>query len=468
MLTPPLLRSAPEGLRPLRDYQQKALDFLENGGSYLALEQGTGKSRIMIEFAKSKNARRILVFCPASVRLAWESEIPKWWVDAPPIVLVNRPQDLGTRDLLEQEGFFVISYDRMSRGHEFLSAIEDVARRFGPYALAFCDEAHFLKNRGAARTKAIYESVRKNVVRMIVASGTPAPSHAGELFTAFRALAPEKIRNSEQKVMNQIQFEDTFCKVDTKWFGGRAIRVITGSQNIPQLRARFPGFLLRMTKKEVLPDMPPLDFVQVPIEPSMRGLNAEDITRFEGFLDPNMTDDDVLKALQSNDEHVARLRMALGLAKVESAVDYLIDFLEGTKNSSKIVVWSLHHAVIDKLTERLGDFHPVKLDGRSSATDRKNAVDTFLNKDKCRVFNGNILAAGTGTTLIGPECDCSDCFFPEAHSIPGHNLQAAARIHRLGQQDGVLARVFTARGTPDDRIQAIITRRTKELAEIFG
>ena len=448
---------------PLRDYQQKALDFLENGGSYLALEQGTGKSRIMIEFAKRKNARRILVFCPASVRLAWESEIPKWWRDAPSIVLVNKPQDLQRR-----EGFFVISYDRMSRGTTFVDMIAASVSAFGPYALAFCDEAHALKNRGAARTKAVYDVVSKSVVRMIVASGTPAPNHAGELYTAFRALAPGKIRNRDQKVMNQIQFEDAFCKVDTKWFGGRAIRVIVGSQNIPQLRERLDGFLLRMTKKQVLPELPPLEFITVPIEPTLKGVDARDIERFDDLLDPNMDEDDLLTALRSKEEHIARLRSALGLAKVESAIEYLIDFLDDLDPRAKIVVWGDHHIVIDKLFERLGDFRPAKIDGRTSPKDRKVAVETFLNDNRCRVFIGNILAAGTGLTLIGPNCECSDCFFVESSYTPGDNLQAASRIHRLGQQDGVLARVFTARRTIDDRIQSIIARKTNELAEIFG
>jgi SWI/SNF-related matrix-associated actin-dependent regulator 1 of chromatin subfamily A len=447
----------------LRDYQQKALAFLEDGGSYLALEQGLGKSRIMIEFAKRQNARRILVFCPASVRLAWEAEIPKWWRDAPQIVLVNRPQDLEKR-----EGFFIISYDRMSRGSTFTDAIAATARAFGSYPLAFCDEAHALKNRGAARTKAIYDNVRECVKRMIVASGTPAPNHAGELFTSLRALAPEKIEMRGGRIMNQFQFEDAFCKVEMKWFGGREVRTIVGSQNIPLLRERLDGFLLRMTKKQVLPELPPLEFITVPIEPSLGGVGKREFERFEGILDPDMDEDALLSALRSTDEHIAKLRSALGLAKVESAIEYLIDFLGDIDVRSKIVVWAEHHIVIDKLFERLGDFRPVKIDGRTPPANRKVAVETFLNDDKCRVFIGNIVAAGTGLTLIGPKCECSDCFFVESSYTPGENLQAAARIHRLGQQDGVLARVFKARHTIDDHIQAIIARKTNELAEIFG
>jgi SWI/SNF-related matrix-associated actin-dependent regulator 1 of chromatin subfamily A len=457
---------------PLRDYQLKALAFLEDGGSYLALEQGLGKSRIMIEFAKRQNARRILVFCPASVRLAWEAEIPKWWADAPPTVLVNRPSDLERR-----EGFFIISYGLMSRNRgrfsskkgEFTDAIDKMVCRLGRYSLAYCDEAHALKNGGAARTKSIYGDVSKYVKRMIAASGTPAPNHAGELYTALRALSPEKLQLFGGRVVSQIQFEDAFCKVDTKWFGGRAIRVIVGSQSIPQLRERLDGFLLRMTKKQVLPELPPLEFITVPIEPSIRGVDVDVIKRFDNILEQGMTDEEVLHTLGDFHENdISRLRAALGVAKVEAAIKYLIDFLGDIDTRSKIVVWAQHHVVIDKLFERLGDFRPVKIDGRSAPKDRKAAVETFLNNDRCRVFIGNIVAAGTGLTLIGPKCNCSDCFFVESSYTPGENLQAAARIHRLGQQDGVLARVFTARRTIDDRIQAIIARKTNELAEIFG
>jgi len=444
---------------PLRDYQQTALQALLGGAKYLGLEQGLGKTRILIEFARIKNARRIIVFCPASVRLAWEVEVPKWWPNAPRVVLVDKPTDLAL-----QEGFFIISYDRMSRGEAFLDAIL-VAPKFD---MAFCDEAHALKGSPSKtrRTKAIYFGARKNIERMIAASGTPAPNHAGELYTAFRALAPGKISYADKSIMSQTAFEDAFCKVDYKWFGGRQHRVITGSQNIEQLRPKLKGFLLRMRKKDVLPELPPLDFTTVPIEPSLKGVDQEIIDAFDDILLPDMSDDEVLKTLAATGEQAARLRSALGLAKVGPAAEYLVDFLEESR--TKIVVWGVHHVVIDTLVEKLAAFNPVKIDGRSSQLDRRFAIDSFLNKSSCRVFVGNIVAAGTGLTLIGPRCECSDAFFVESSYTPGDNLQAAARIHRLGQKDGVLARVFTARRTIDDRIQSIISRKSKELAELFS
>lgn len=448
-------------MTPLRDYQQKAIDALENGFSYLALEQGLGKSRIMLEFARAKSARRIIVWCPATVRLAWEDETAKWWPDGPAVyVVTNEAPDR----VFERQGIFVLSYHVASNEPRIVDQIVDAGAR-RPFDMMFCDEAHFLKTYESRRTQEIFARIKPKVKRTILASGTPAPSHGGELYTAFRALAQSKIRKLNGQVMTREEFEEQFCKIEYPEYGGGIRRVITGTKNRDVLRRKLEGFMLRMQKKDVLPDLPPLDFVTVPLVPSTEHISIEDLERYSAIIRPDMDDETLLAALSSTDEHITRLRVALGLAKASSAGLFLQEFMAGC--AGKIVVWALHTSVIDQTMKMLGEFNPVKIDGRDSPGKRKQAVDRFLHDGRVRVFVGNIIAAGTGLTLIGPECDCSDCFFVET-STPGDNMQAAARIHRLGQNDGVLARVFTARRTIDDRIQAIITRKTNELAEIFG
>ncbi len=446
---------------PLRDYQQKALAFLETGGSYLALEQGLGKTRIVLEHAKRNKMRRTLVWCPATVRLSWEAEIKKWWPDGPR----GRVIHAGTEDEFLGDGVFAVSYWTASQELDVVRRIISAGKK-DRFSLMSCDEAHFLKTYESARTQAIFAGVKPQVDRTILMSGTPAPNHGGELYTAFRALDQKKIRTSSGRLMSDEEFEEQFCTIEYPKFGGGIRRVITGTKNRDVLRRKLKGFMLRMRKKEVLPELPPLDFVTVPIEPSTDQIPAEDLAKYSSVINADMDDETLLAALRSKDQHVARLCVALGLAKASSAGLYLQEFMAGCE--SKIVVWAVHQTVIDMLMKFMGEYSPVKIDGRDSAEKRKKSVETFLNDNRCRVFIGNIVAAGTGLTLIGPKCECSDCFFVESSYTPGDNLQAAARIHRLGQQDGVLARVFTARRTIDDRIQAIITRKTNELAEIFG
>jgi len=443
---------------PLRDYQAKALFAVAHEGyQYLGLEQGLGKSRILIEYAKLEGARRILVFCPASVRLSWETEVAKWWSDAPPVVLVN-----SVKQITNHPGIFVMSYDRISRGEDYVKAIGLVM----PFDLAFADEAHYAKNLEAKRTKHLFRAVLPKVGKMILASGTPAPNHAGELYPALRFLAPEKIMKADGRPMTQTQFEDAFCRIEQKFFNGRQTRVITGSQNIPALRERLNGFLLRMRKSEVLTELPPLEFVPTPLAPSLAGIEANALRGYSDILSEDMSDEQVLAALGSMDENAARLRVALGVAKANAAIEYIDEFMDGSQK--KIVVWAIHQNVIDILMSGLKHLGAVKIDGRTPEKDRRYAIAAFLGDANTRVFIGNIQAAGTGLTLIGPQFPCSDAFFVESDYVPGNNLQAAARIHRLGQRDGVLARVFFARKTIDDRVQSILARKQNELAQIFN
>lgn len=473
------LMKARLGSLPLRDYQVTGVNALLSGVSYLALEMGLGKSLILIAYARALAARRILIVCPVSVMPVWVAELKKWWPDSPPVRMC-RSGFFGNFPTPEAENYagedsfpgakkrfpdevVITSYDVMSR--EFSSSSIDVTRDAPAFDLVIADEGHYLKSRAAKRTRAVFDNVRKLAARMVVASGTPAPNHAGELYAPLLALAPERLRTKAGGTATQAQFENAFCTVVDKFIRGRHVRTIAGSKNSDRLRELLKGFMLRMRKRDVLTELPPFDMVTVPIEPSMRGLTVELLEAYADIISPEMTDDEVLRALQSRDENAARLRAALGMAKAAAAVGYLIDFLSGTHR--KITIWAVHHSVVDFLKESLAAFNPVVIDGRTTLKAREAAVDAFLNDSKTRIFIGNVVAAGAGLTLIGPKCECSDTFFVETSYVPGDNAQAAARIHRLGQKDGVLARVFCATGTIDDRIQKIIARKSKDIAEIF-
>ena len=95
-------------------------------------------------------------------------------------------------------------------------------------------------------------------------------------------------------------------------------------------------------------------------------------------------------------------------------------------------------------------------------------MNKFLTYPECRIFIGNIAAAGTGLTLVGPQCACSDVIFVEASYSVGDNVQAACRVHRIGQNDAVVARFLTAHGTIDDRIQSILARKAQDFSELFN
>jgi SWI/SNF-related matrix-associated actin-dependent regulator of chromatin subfamily A-like protein 1 len=178
-----------------------------------------------------------------------------------------------------------------------------------------------------------------------------------------------------------------------------------------------------------------------------------------------MSEDEFLEALNSIDTHVMTIRRLLGEAKVRGAVEAVEDYLDGC--TRKALVFAHHTSVIDGMMKGLADHNPVRIDGRDNPKAREKAIETFLTDDRCRVFVGQIQAAGTTITLVGPQCDVSDVFFVESSFSPGDNVQAASRIHRIGQKNAVQVWFFTAHGTFDDRINDIVSRKARDFKVLF-
>lgn len=447
-------------MTPLYGYQQAVLPAIAAGEPvYLGFDPGLGKSRTALEAAKARGAKRILVIAPASGRYVWEREVRQWWPEMP-FHIARGPADFAS---FSKNGITLVTYGLLSRKDS--SYVSVIAKSQHGFDMTVLDEAAAVKNSGANRTKAILGKMLPRLGYLLPMSGTPAPNHAGELFPILRAVFPQAIHKGSGASMTEYEFQEAFCHVTSKRFGtGPSIRVIEGSRNVSELRRRMDGFMRRVKKTDVLKDLPPIRWDVVPVAPS--AIYTAGIT---AVPDPTMTDDELLKWLSgASGEHVMHLRRMLGLAKVEAAVEYLDDFLANAAPDQKILVFAHHKEVIENLINGLLEHNPVAVTGSTSPALRTQAIDRFLTADNCRVFIGNIQAAGTAITLVGPNCKCSDVFFVEASYSVGDNVQAACRVHRIGQHDGVVARFLTAHGTIDDRIQDILARKASDFDQLFN
>lgn len=444
----------------LYPFQTDAIDRAAKGFPvYLGFDPGLGKSRAALELAMAMKAKRMLIICPASGRYVWERETRKWINTS-----VRMISSTGATDLVKLggDGIFVITYGLLSQKD---GPIPDVIAKGKPFDLTVIDEAHAVKNSGANRTKAILGKMKPKLGYILPLSGTPAPNHAGELYPILKALYPAALMVGG-KALQQWEFEDLFCIVTRKRFGtGRDVRVIEGSRNLPELKKRIAPFMLRVKKEDVLKDLPPVRYDVVPVYVPPTAVPS---------LPAGLSDEALLKYLSgtgaAHDEHVMRIRRILGVAKVQPAVEYIDNFMEGLPTSKKLLVFAHHKEVIHSLLTGLQDWSPVHITGASSPMERTHAVDRFLgvSKPTSRLMVGNIQAMGTGLTLVGPHCDCSDVIFVEASYSIGENVQAAARIHRIGQKNAVVARFLTAHGTIDDRIQDILARKARDFSALFN
>jgi SWI/SNF-related matrix-associated actin-dependent regulator 1 of chromatin subfamily A len=208
-------------------------------------------------------------------------------------------------------------------------------------------------------------------------------------------------------------------------------------------------------------NLPPIRFDTLP-------LTSEAAVRAIKHIDKSGEIEKVEAALREGPEalakiapHVATLRRVTGLAKAPLVAEWVKDWLEA--GGSKIVIFAHHRDVIKHLQDALEDV-AVVLTGDMGVWPRQAAVDAFQTDPVAKVFIGQIQAAGTGITLTA----ASDVLFAESSWVPAENSQAAMRVHRIGQKNACLVRFATLAGSIDERIQAVVSRKMFDIAQLFG
>ena len=450
------------------EYQQRGAKWLATmEHALLADEMGLGKSAQVVIACDLVGAFNILVVCPAAVRVNWDREFSRFSpMDRPSKVLMNG-QDRPS------PGVNVVSYDLLT--NEKLKA----ACKTQSWDVLVLDEAHYLKERSAKRTKAVYghakyPGVMHSAKRCWRLSGTPAPNNASELFTHLKSAGIEKRPFWD--------FVYDFCAGFDSDFGYK----ITGHKNTDKLKTLLAQFMLRRKKDDVLNDLPDITFQNITVERSKVPLDPYffenwfpiGITKFLHGLEnldkslkiglaalresSHMRDSDAISLLSSMATTTATLRRYIGMAKAPSVLDIIAEELEGNQYD-KIVIFAVHKDVIEMARERLKKFKPVQIYGGTPGAKRQQMIDKFQTQKHCRVFIGQIVAAGTGITLTAAK----EVAFLEASWVPADNAQAAMRCHRVGQTRNVRVRFFTCAGSVDEDVMRVVAHKTREIAKII-
>ena len=114
----------------------------------------------------------------------------------------------------------------------------------------------------------------------------------------------------------------------------------------------------------------------------------------------------------------------------------------------KLILFAWHREVMKQLQEGLAKHGVVRLDGSTGMAARQLAVDTFQSNPDCRIFLGQIKAAGIGITLTA----ASHVVFAESSWTPADNEQCVDRAHRIGQASAVLAQFLVVADSIDERV----------------
>lgn len=420
-------------------YQREGAAFLAaRKTALLADDPGLGKTVQAIRACDLARVLRVLVICPAAVVENWRREI-----------MAHREGDWQAA---------VFSYDAAVEKYR-PAIMRDWFDRI------IIDEAHFLKEITAKRTRAIYGfnsgfeiSAAHSIVQrggaVSLLSGTPMPNYPNEIYTHLRALHQDAIVSSVTgKPYTYVEFEERYCR---KKFNGTGWAV-AGSRNEEELHRKLSSFMLRRRKADVLKQLPPLRFSEVWLEGRVEG-HDEEAQSIRDALEKDGVDG--LRRLTVNGS-ISTLRRLTGIAKAEPAAAWVKNWLDSTPADRKIVVFAHHKQVIDVLWDRL---HPwsVRFDGSMKQHERQRAVDRLQRDENVRCFIGQITAAGVGLTLTKADT----LLFVEQSWTPADNAQAWQRIHRISQENPCEVLFGTLAGSVDEDIQRACMRKMRSIGMV--
>lgn len=411
---------------------------------------GLGKTIQAIALANLRGCKRVLVVCPANVRLQWARQI-KIWSTLPKVVVYPV---LKSSDGVHPTANYVITSFEVARGNLWSTL------RSYPWDLLVIDEAHYLKTPDANRTRALFgasaratspyagtRGIAERAEQIVALTGTPLPNRPRECFTLMSALDASCI-----DWMNFDQFKDRFNP------GGRdpesgATWEYTG--RLPELNARLRcNIMVRRLKEDVLKDLPAKRYELVPVETTLKIKMALQAERMLHFDEHEM----LARSGGKIDGAISTVRREMGEALAPAALDHVRMLLEG--GVEKLVVFAHHHSVLDFLNKGLASFGVLRVDGGTSVVGKGRAVEQFVHNPRMRVFLGQSQAVGTGTD--GLQDIATHAFFAEADWVFGNIEQCVDRLHRMGQRGSVLAQILTAPGSIAERIigRAIAKGRT--------
>lgn len=364
----------------------------------------------------------VVVICPASLREQWRRQFKQFsrFAGAP----------------------LVFSYEEAVKNPPVL--------KHAAIDLLVLDESHYLKNRKSKRTKAIFGDLATRAKRVWCLTGTPSPNNASELWPMLHALFPETIQKNG-KPMGYWDFVKRYCIVKQTPFG----QSIEGNRNTEELRQRMSPIMLRRPSSI-------LGNTILPPETLYLDASAAELKRLEQQLRDELGEQYRKDPEDMDDVVRMRLGRLTGLAKVPALVERLKDEFES--GLDKVVIFAWHKDVIDRLAYYLSEFNAVHVDGSVSAEARQVRIDMFQNRPDCRVFIGNIKAAGVGLDLTA----ACELIFAETSWVPGDNEQAAMRITGVNQKRAARVRYAVLPGSIDERLTEVNRRKNKDIAALFG
>ena len=425
--------------RPPLNHQKIAIEKLAGSKRFiLADDMGLGKTTSTIIAALETGANKILIVCPASLKINWQREIANY-SDRP--VFIAEGKKFST-----ESDFVIINYDILKNFHDTKNKEESLLEQ-SKFDLVILDEAHMISNVQAQRTK-IINSFAKKINRVWLLTGTPMTSRPMNYYNLLNLIESPVAQNWKAYAIR-------YCQGYQFSAGKRKVWNVSGASNLVELRDRTSKQILRRLKEEVL-DLP--DKIITPVYLSLKSKEYENLMgEYYDWYDKNPDESSSLTVQFSK---LMKVRKVIANEKVKQTIDFAENILEQGK---KVIIFTNFTDTLQTIYQHFGK-QAVYLDGSCSNSMRQQAVDSFQNDEKIKVFVGNLKAAGVGLTLTSAEV----VIMNDLSFVPAEHSQAEDRAYRYGQKSNVLVYYPIFDNTIEAAIYDILNKKKQIIRTVMG
>lgn len=419
----------------------------------LADEMGLGKSVqalavAAIDFARGW-AERILIVSPASLKWNWAEECMKH-THFTYVVLDGTPKDRAAQMKEFREG----GYDILICNYEQVAKHLDDFNKM-KFDIAIFDEAHYIKNKNASRTKACH---KVKVKRAFVLTGSPLLNQVNDLWGLLHRVDPASYPN-------YWRFVNRYAV-----FGGYKDKQIVGVKNKAELRTEVDRVMIRRLKKDVL-DLP--EKVPVPILVDFHPTQEKYYKQAEDELKIDLPSNPDPMQIENVLSKMLRLKQICGTPatigaeddsyKLDRAMEMIEELLHDEPDSpaEHVVVFTQFRGVLAAMQDRCNKagIPTETLHGDVKQSVRSAVVGNW-SQGKPSVMLAMIQVAGVGLTMTAAR----SAIFLDRLWTPKMNEQAEDRLHRIGADKSrgpVNIYNIIVRNSVEQRIETILRRKTK-------
>ncbi len=391
----------------LRRYQEWGVKYvLHQKRVLLGDEMGLGKTvQAIAAMTSLRNTgeTHFVVVAPASVMVNWCREIEKFSV-LKAIKVHGDNREAALENWKKNGGVAVTTYE--TTGHFKLD--EDFK-----YSMLTVDEAHYVKNPGAQRTKNVIE-LTKHADRILYMTGTALENRVDEMVELIEQLNPELA--TEIKGVKYLSTAERFKeKLAAVYYRRKRLDVLT---ELPELQINREWCTLNEDEKKVY-EQSVFDKKQAEIR--RVSWNAPDLEKSSKFN---------------------RLKEIVEEAKEEGR---------------KVIFFSFFLDTVTKVKEKYGEQAYGPITGSIPPAKRQEIIDEFSKAEPGSILIAQIIAGGTGLNIQA----ASVIILAEPQFKPSIENQAISRAYRMGQSRSVLVYRLLCENTADEQIMKVLEDKQK-------